>query len=768
MSKNLVIVESPAKAKTIETFLGKDFHVLSSQGHIRDIEPDGKNTMGVDFTKDYAPHYVIDSSKKSLIETLRKESEKAETVWLASDEDREGEAISWHLQEVLKLDPAKTKRIVFHEITKTAILEAIEQPRGIDYNLVHAQQARRVMDRIVGYELSPVLWKRIIPGLSAGRVQSVAVRLIVEREREIENFNYVAQYRVLADFIGKDVNGQEAELHTELNHRFDTKEEAIAFLENCKTAEFAIQSVQKTPVKRVPASPFTTSLLQQEAARKLHFTVSKTMRIAQTLYEAGKITYMRTDSKNLSQLAINTSRQVICEQYGEAYHKARQYKTNTKGAQEAHEAIRPTYMNVMSAGRTEDEKKLYALIWQRTIASQMADAELETTTIEVKSNNQNYTFVAKGDVVMFDGFMKVYVQSTDDADEEATNLLPQFAIHQPLGYKEMVAQESYSRAPFRYTEASLVKKMEELEIGRPSTYVTIIETIQTRKYVKRASVAGFKRSINVLTLKGNKIADKQKNETYGADSSKLLPTDLGRVANDFLVMNFPTILSYDFTAQAEEDFDKVAVGEKNWVKVVDDFYKPFHESIVKPQENFVWRQLGIDKASGKPVIAKIGKKGPCIQIGTAQDAEKPRFASLKEGQSIYTINMEEAMQLFESAYPYILGEYEGEEIVVALGMYGPYVKCKDIFGSVPKSMDAENLTLEEGISIIEERKKAALPLKDFGDIQILNGKWGPYIRFENANYKLPRGAKVNELTEADCRNIIANQPATATKTKAKK
>ena len=565
MSKNLVIVESPAKAKTIEKFLGADYHVLSSQGHIRDIEGSGKRNIGIDFTHGYAPNYVLEPSKLHLIDTLRKEARKAETVWLASDEDREGEAIAWHLQEVLALQPEHTHRIAFHEITESAIKEAIAHPRDIDYNLVNAQQARRVLDRIVGFELSPVLWRKVSAGLSAGRVQSVAVRLVVEREREIELFVPVAQYKVSADFIGKDREGAKVTLHTELNHRFATEEEARAFLTSCADTTFAIQSIQKRPVRRTPAPPFTTSLLQQEAARKLHFPVSKTMRLAQSLYEAGHITYMRTDSVNLSSLAIGTAKKQIIETYGAEYHKARNYHTTSKGAQEAHEAIRPTYINHVTAGNNEDERKLYDLIRKRTLASQMADAELEQTRIEIVTPASPYLFVASGEVVLFDGFMRAYVQSTDDdAEQESAGLMPAMDEGATLKLDKCISRESFTAPPSRYNEATLVKKMEELEIGRPSTYATIIETIQARDYVRRGNVPGSKRSYTTLTLKNGVIGEKKQQENVGAESQRLLPTDLGRLTNDFLVEQFPAILSYDFTAKEEQNFDRIAEGKADW------------------------------------------------------------------------------------------------------------------------------------------------------------------------------------------------------------
>ena len=576
MSKNLVIVESPAKAKTIEKFLGSDYHVMSSQGHICDIEGFGKNSTGIDFDNNYAPHYVIDPQKRHLLASLRQEAAKADTVWLASDEDREGEAIAWHLQQALELDESSTKRIVFHEITKTAIQEAIKNPRGIDYNLVNAQQARRVLDRIVGFELSPVLWRKITTGLSAGRVQSVAVRLIVEREREIEDFRETAQYRVSADFTGKDTD---VVLRTELNHRFANKQEALDFLEQCRNAEFSIRNITHKPARRTPAPSFTTSSLQQEAARKLKFPVSKTMRLAQALYEAGRITYMRTDSVNLSTLAVATAKDEIIAQYGDKYHHARRYRTSSKGAQEAHEAIRPTYMSVHSAGANADEKRLYELIWKRTLACQMADAETENTRIEIAADNLQYVFVASGEVVLFDGFMRVYIQSSDDETEQTGYVLPQMDEGAVLARQQVEAQETFTRAPFRYTEASLVKKMEELGIGRPSTYATIIETIQNRNYVERGNVQGKKREYNVITLKNGHLTDRTKSEVYGHDTQKLLPTDLGRITNDFLVEQFPDILSYDFTAKEEENFDDIAAGKADWVKTVDEFYKTFHPSI---------------------------------------------------------------------------------------------------------------------------------------------------------------------------------------------
>ena len=754
MSKNLVIVESPAKAKTIEQYLGKDYHVLSSQGHIRDIEGAGKNNIGIDFNDNYRPNYVISPQKEHILEELRREVAKSDTVWLASDEDREGEAIAWHLQEVLDLKKKSTHRIVFHEITKDAILQAIQQPRDIDYNLVNAQQARRVLDRIVGFELSPVLWKKVTNGLSAGRVQSVAVRLIVEREREIEEFVPVSSYKVMADFVG--CNPADASvLHTELNHRFDTKQQALAFLEQCMRTTFKVSSVQRKPVKRTPAPPFTTSLLQQEAARKLRFPVSKTMRLAQSLYEAGHITYMRTDSLNLSSLAIATSKQEILKEYGANYHHARQYHTSSKGAQEAHEAIRPTYMSKRSAGANEDERALYQLIWQRTLASQMADAEIETTRVEVSVAGSEHLFVAMGEVVLFDGFMRAYVQSSDETDENETRILPRMSLNEPLRAQLTTAQQTFTHAPYRYNEATLVKKMEELGIGRPSTYATIIETIQTRKYVERGSIAGEKREYNILTCKGGKITDKQKSEMFGTDLQKLLPTDLGRVTNDFLVEQFPKILGYDFTANEEENLDRIAAGEANWVKTVDEFYKTFHPMLEHiPAGKIAGRDLGVDPASGQHVFAKITRLGPCVQLGDS-DNEKPQFASLQHGQSIYTITLEEALQLFEKKLPYILGEIDGNEITVGEGKYGPYLRYKDDYVSIPRSIDPMTITMDEAMALFDRKEEQNKPIAEFGSIQVLHGRYGAYIKTPEGNYKLPRTVKPDQLTESDCQRIIA-------------
>ena len=753
MSKNLVIVESPAKAKTIEKFLGADYHVLSSQGHIRDIEPLGKNSMGIDFENGYAPHYVVDEHKTHLIEQLEREAKKADTVWLASDEDREGEAIAWHLKEVLGLESKDTKRIVFHEITQNAIKEAILHPRDIDYNLVNAQQARRVLDRIVGFELSPILWKKVTTGLSAGRVQSVAVRLIVEKEREIESFRASSSYRIYADFIGSNP-GDASVLRCELNHRFAHKKDAIEFLESLPKAQFIVRDVQRKPTKHMPAPPFTTSSLQQEAARKLKFAVSKTMRLAQSLYESGKITYMRTDSVNLSTLALATSKEVIAEQYGKEYVHTRQFHTKSKGAQEAHEAIRPTYMNVLSAGSNRDEQRLYELIWKRTIASQMAEAESEKTTIEVSVHGSKYAFVAVGEVITFDGFTRVYVQSTDEEAEER-RILPAMSQRERLRLQNAEAVQTYAKPPFRYNEATLVKRMEELGIGRPSTYATIIETIQHVKYVEKGSITGQKRETAILTLKNGEVVEHTKSEMYGAETQRLLPTDLGRITNDFLVAHFPTILSYDFTAHEEEQFDRIAVGKADWVKTVDTFYKTFKPLLSSISSGKVsGRVLGNDPATGLPVIAKISKIGPCVQLGDAV-GDKPRFASLKKGQSIFSITLAEALDLFRTALPYSLGEYEGNEITVGEGKYGPYVHYNKVYISIPKGKDPLKLTMEEALALIREKQQAEIPIHQWGEIKVLHGRYGDYIHTEEGNYQIPKNVDAAALTEADVREIMA-------------
>ena len=764
MSKNLVIVESPTKAGTIGKFLGKDYVVLSSRGHIRDIENEGKHGIGIDFENGYMPHYVIEEQKQHLVATLRNEVKKADKVWLASDEDREGEAIAWHLQQVLGLPEKETNRIVFHEITKTAIQEALAHPRTIDYNLVNAQQARRVVDRIVGYELSPVLWKKVTSGLSAGRVQSVAVRLIVEREREIGSFAASAQYRVTADFTGKSAEGKSVTLHTELNHRFSSREDAEAFLQSCADASFAISSIAHKPTKRSPAPPFTTSTLQQEASRKLRFTPSRTMRLAQALYEAGHITYMRTDSVNLSSLALGTAKETIIKTFGEDFHKLRQYHTSTKGAQEAHEAIRPTFIATEQAGVTAEQRRLYELIRKRTLASQMADAQIDTTRIEVTADGQAYTFVATGEVVVFDGFMRAYVQDTDE-EKEDSKALPPMQDHTPLATKMIQARTMFTKPPMRYTEASLVKRLEELGIGRPSTYATITDTIQQRQYVKKGDVQGKSREVDMLTLKGGRITHETQTETYGQDKDKLLPTDLGQLTNDFLVGSFPEIMSYDFTAKEEEQFDRVAEGSADWVKTVDTFYKTFHPAIERlPKGKMEARLLGTDPQTGEPVFAKVSRIGPCIQIGTA-DGDKPRFASLEKGQSIFSITLDEALRLFHKQPAGPLMQLDGKDVVAGAGRFGPYIRYDGKFYSVPKGKEASQLTEEEIRQLIAQKDNRNQPIHEWGDLQVLRGRFGPYLKDPTGNYRLPKGVDAEALTEEECRTIIASSQPTNKKRK---
>ena len=753
MSKNLVIVESPGKVKTIKSFLGDDFKVMSSQGHIRDIEPKGKNSLGIDLEHGYEPNYVIDANKERLVEELRKEVAKSDVVWLASDEDREGEAIAWHLYHVLGLENKETHRIVFSSITKSDVLDGIANPRDIDYNLVNAQQARRVLDRIVGFELSPILWKKVTTGLSAGRVQSVAVRLIVEKEREIEAFRASSAYRIFAAFIGANP-GDASILKCELNHRFSHKKDAIEFLESLNTAQFIVRDVQRKPVTHMPAPPFTTSTLQQEAARKLKFTVSKTMRLAQSLYESGAITYMRTDSVNLSSLALATSKEVIAEQYGKEYVHTRQFRTKSKGAQEAHEAIRPAYMNKLTAGETRDEQRLYELIWKRTIASQMAEAQSEKTTIEVSIHGSKYAFMATGEVITFDGFTRVYVQSTDEAEEES-RLLPAMSPRERLKLQNAEAIQTYAKPPLRYNDATLVKKMEELGIGRPSTYATIIDTIQHVKYVEKGSVAGVKRDIAILTLKNGMVTEKLKSELYGADTQRFLPTDLGRITNDFLVAHFPAILSYDFTAHEEEQFDRIAAGKVDWITTVDAFYKRFQPLLAAvPSGKVEGRLIGNDPETGQPIIAKISKIGPCVQMGDSADA-KPRFASLKKNQSIYTITLSEALDLFKNALPITLGEYEGKPVIIGEGKYGPYIHYDNLFISIPKGKDPLTVKMDEAIALITEKQQSATPIHQWGEVQVLNGKYGAYIHTAEGNYQIPKHTDPQTLTEEQVREIMA-------------
>ncbi|MDA3880434.1 MAG: type I DNA topoisomerase [Prolixibacteraceae bacterium] len=768
MVDNLVIVESPAKAKTIEKFLGKDFLVKSSFGHIRDLE---KKDFGVDIENDFKPRYTISSDKKAVVSELKKLAKEAKIVWLASDEDREGEAIAWHLLEALNLDEKKTRRIVFHEITKPAIQEAIKNPRTIDKNLVNAQQARRVLDRLVGFEVSPVLWKKVKPQLSAGRVQSVAVRLIVEREREILDFKTTSSYRVNALFLADDENGQKVQLKAELNKRFNSRDEAYSFLEKCKGATFNVDDVVKKPAKRSPAPPFTTSTLQQEASRKLGFSVAQTMSVAQRLYEAGKITYMRTDSVNLSSLAINTAKAKINNLYGEKYSKTRQFKTNSKGAQEAHEAIRPTYMENDSVSGTKQEQRLYELIWKRSIASQMSDAQLEKTNVNIGISSTNEKFVASGEVVKFDGFLKVYFESTDDEEEKnnGDTLLPPIKKDDVISFNSISAAQRFSQRPPRYTEASLVKKLEEQGIGRPSTYAPIITTIQNRGYVVKEDRPGSEREFISLTLEKEKINEQILKENYGYERSKLFPTDIGMVVNDFLVKNFDMIMDYNFTAKVEEQFDIIAEGKEEWEKMLKTFYKPFHKQVEETLEISEKangeRILGDDPQTGKPISVKIGRYGPLAQLGETGDAEsdeKPKFASLQPGMSIGTITLEEALDLFK--LPRELGEYEGKKVTAAIGRFGPYIRHDNKFVSIGKDDSPLTIALENAIELIEakrekDRKAVIKTFDEEPELKVLNGRWGPYISFNKKNYKIPKGTEAENLTLDECKKIIEKGPA---------
>ncbi|MEZ5105648.1 MAG: type I DNA topoisomerase [Draconibacterium sp.] len=776
MHENLVIVESPAKAKTIEKFLGKGFTVTSSMGHIRDLE---KKDFGIDIEQQFKPKYIITPDKKKIVTELKKLAKEAKTVWLASDEDREGEAIAWHLKEVLKLKPENTKRIVFHEITKEAILHAVENPRDIDNNLVDAQQARRVLDRIVGFEVSPVLWKKVKPSLSAGRVQSVAVRLIVEREREIINFVSESAYRVIGYFLVSDKNGNQTELKAELSKRFKEHDEALKFLEKCKNAEFTIEDIVKKPGKRTPAKPFTTSTLQQEASRKLGFSVSQTMAVAQRLYENGKITYMRTDSVNLSSLAINTSKQKIEELHGEKYVKIRKYKTSSKGAQEAHEAIRPTYMSEETIEGSSQEQRLYELIWKRTIASQMADAILEKTTVTIGISNTDEKFLATGEVIIFDGFLRVYIESTDDegSGENGDSIIPPLKANEKLQMKSVTATERFSQKPPRFTEASLVKSLEDLGIGRPSTYAPTISTIQNRNYVVKEDRPGVERSFNVIMLKNGTISEKNNTEITGAEKSKLFPTDIGMVVNDFLVDNFDQIMDYNFTARVEADFDEIAEGKKVWNDMIGKFYKPFHKKVEDALQNSERskgeRILGIDPKTGKQVSVKIGRFGPVAQLGEANEdgGEKPEFSSLRAGQILETITLEEALDLFK--LPRELGEYENKKVTVAIGRFGPYVRHDNKFVSLGKDDDPFEVTLERAVELIEakrEKDKNAVinTFKEEPDLKVLNGRWGPYISYKKQNYKIPRKMEAGKLTLEDCLKIIESTPDSKSKRTRKK
>lgn len=763
MQKNLVIVESPAKAKTIEKFLGKEYKVLSSYGHIRDLK---QKEFSIDIKNNYEPEYVIPADKKKIVSELKSEAKKADTVWLASDEDREGEAISWHLYEVLGLSPEHTKRIVFHEITKNAILHAIETPRNIDINLVNAQQARRVLDRIVGFELSPVLWRKVKPALSAGRVQSVAVRLIVEREREIHNFVTEAAYRVTATFLLPD---GKTELKAELNRRLKDSEEVRTFLETCKDATFSIEDIQTKPVRKSPAPPFTTSTLQQEAARKLGFSVAQTMMLAQRLYESGLITYMRTDSVNLSSLALGTTKEAIIATYGERYYKYRQYHTKSKGAQEAHEAIRPTYISNTEINGNAQEKKLYELIRKRTIACQMADAELERTSISVAIDGMKEKFIATGEVITFDGFLQVYRESYDDENEkeQENGILPAVSINEPLARKEIIATERFTQRPPRYTEASLVRRLEELGIGRPSTYAPTIQTIQNREYVIKSDKEGVVRTYHILKLDHSGINEEEKSDIFGADHNKLMPTDIGVVVNDFLMEYFPIVMDYNFTANVEKEFDSIAAGEMIWTKAIDNFYQMFHPIVqaataMRTEHKIGERELGIDPKSGKPVFVKIGRYGPIVQLGAAhqdeKESEKPQFATLMKGQSIETITLEEALKLFE--LPRTIGEYEGKTVVAAIGRFGPFIRHDGKFVSIPKTLNPTTITLEEAIELIQEKKakdekRFIKKFEEEPEMEILNGRYGPYISYKGNNYRLPKSIEKPELLSMDeCKEII--------------
>ncbi len=775
---NLVIVESPAKAKTIEKFLGKDFLVKSSYGHIRDL---AKKDFGIDIDNNYLPHYIVSDDKKEVVKELKKLSKEVKTVWLASDEDREGEAIAWHLYDELGLSPENTKRIVFHEITKPAILNAVENPRDINIDLVNAQQARRVLDRLVGFELSPVLWKKVKPSLSAGRVQSVTVRLIVEREREIFDFKAESTYRVTAVFIVKDKDGKVSEMKAELSKRFKTLEETKSFLEQCKDARWSVSAVTKKPLKKSPAAPFTTSTLQQEASRKLGFSVSQTMSVAQKLYEAGKITYMRTDSVNLADAALKMAADQINGEMGEKYLKIRKYQTKSKGAQEAHEAIRPAYMDQPTVSGTQQEQKLYELIWKRTIASQMSDAELEKTTINIAAEGIQENFVATGEVIKFDGFLKVYIQSSENEGdhevEEDSGLLPPMTVGDALDVDMIEARERWSQKPPRYSEASLVKKLEDLGIGRPSTYAPTISTVQNRGYVVKEEREGKERDYHYLMLKGKELVSEIKTEITGAERNKLFPTDIGMVVNDFLMKYFPNIVSYDFTAKVEMEFDEISLGKIVWNDSIDSFYKSFHKQVEDTLENSERntgeRILGEDPKTGKPVIVKIGRYGPMAQLGESSEdneVEKPKFASLQKGQHLETITLDEALKLFD--LPRDLGLYENKKVVVGIGRFGPYVRHDAKFVSLKKGIDDPlSIELDRAIELIEEKRKADKEkfIKSFdedADLQILNGRWGPYISYQKKNYKIPKDTDPKKLTFDDCQKLMKEGGSKTTKKKA--
>ena len=771
MQKNLVIVESPAKAKTIEKFLGEDYKVMSSYGHIRDLK---KKELSID-PDTLEPNYEIPEEKKKLVNELKKQAKEAKKVWLASDEDREGEAISWHLCEVLGLDEEKTNRIVFHEITKPAILEAIKNPRHLNMDLVNAQQARRVLDRLVGFRLSPVLWRKVKPALSAGRVQSVAVRLIVEREREIQAFESEPYYRINAIFVITNEDGSASEVKAELDKRFSKHEEALAFLEQCKDAKFTVDSITRKPLKRTPAPPFTTSTLQQEAARKLGFTVGQTMMVAQHLYENGQITYMRTDSVNLSQLAVNTCKDEIVKAYGAEYSKPRKYHTHSKGAQEAHEAIRPTYMSKHEIEGTSQERRLYDLIWKRTVASQMADAQLEKTTVTIDVSGVKEQFTANVEIITFEGFIKAYHESNDEDEnnqDDYTHSLPALKEGDLLERREITSTERYSQSPIRYTEASLVKKLEELGIGRPSTYAPTISTIQQREYVQKGDKKGTERTYTIDSLKGIKITSKTKKEVVGNEKGKLLPTDIGMVVNDFLMENFPSIMDYNFTANVEEKFDSIAEGNTEWNKMMKSFDKSFKPTVEKvmnarSEHKAGERELGIDPNSGKPVFVKIGRYGPVVQIGTADDDEKPRFSQLPADKSMEEMTLEDALELFK--LPRTVGQFEGTDVVIGAGRFGPYVLHQKKYVSLPKEENPLKVTLETAIQLIEQKRKQEKErhIKSFeqdAKLEVLNGRYGPYIAYDGKNYRLPKAmhSKAADLTYEECMDIVHAAPTKKT------
>lgn len=754
MAKNLVIVESPAKAKTIEKFLGKDFKVESSFGHIADLP---SKELGVDVDKDFKPKYIVSSDKKAVVKKLKNLAKKAETVWLASDEDREGEAIAWHLAETLKLDKSNTKRIVFNSITKKAITAAIENPRDIDYNLVNAQQARRVLDRLVGYELSPVLWKKIKAGLSAGRVQSVSVRLIVERERDIKGFKSEASFKIIAEF--KTAEGKV--FKAKLSKSYKSKVDARKFLEKNISSEFKISSLDTKPAKKSPAAPFTTSTLQQEASRKLYFSVAKTMNMAQRLYEAGLITYMRTDSVNLSSEAVEAAKNEITKSYGKEYSKSRSFSNKSKGAQEAHEAVRPTDMSKHSVSIERDQARLYELIWKRTLASQMSDAQLERTNVKIESNKHSEQFIANGEVLKFEGFLKVYLEGTDDEEEEQEGMLPAMKVGEEVFENYITATERFSRAPYRYTEASLVKKLEELGIGRPSTYAPTISTIQNRGYVSKGAIDGIERNYTQFTLKNNEVKEASLTETVGSDKGKLVPTDIGMIVNDFLVNHFASILDYNFTAKVEQSFDDIASGEEDWTKMMKDFYKDFHPKVKDVEENAEResgeRILGKDPKTGRQLSVRLGRFGPMVQIGTVDEEEKPKFASLLPEQSIDTITFEEALDLFQ--LPRELGEYKGEAIEVNSGRFGPYVRFGKKFISLDKGEDLFGVTIERAKELIDLKEKADAPIASYKDLDVIKGKgrFGPFIKWNNMFINVNKKYDFDNLSQADIEELIEDK-----------